>query len=110
MSRLRSSARAGQAVCGDEVDCEYDALHQELRVVALAPRSSSLYRSNARGKSEPVAANLSLLAIVVAPIAIDYGRSPAVRRLVHWCWIAGALCTAAVTSSSARLGRRLPEG
>jgi ribosome biogenesis GTPase len=67
---VRSSARAGQAVCGDEVDCEYDALHQELRVVALAPRSSSLYRSNARGKSEPVAANLSLLAIVVAPLPV----------------------------------------
>ena len=39
----------------------YDARHQELRVVALAPRSSALYRSNARGSSELVAANLSLL-------------------------------------------------
>src|SRR5580658_10502899 len=66
----RPSARAGQAVCGDEVECEYDALHQELRVVALVPRSTALYRSNARGKSEPVAANLSLLAIVVAPLPV----------------------------------------
>jgi ribosome biogenesis GTPase len=67
---VRPSARTGQAVCGDEVECEYDALHQELRVVALSPRSSALYRSNARGKSEPVAANLSLLAIVVAPLPV----------------------------------------
>lgn len=64
----RPLARAGQAVCGDEVECEFDTLHQELRVVALSPRSSALYRSNARGQAEPVAANLTKLAIVVAPL------------------------------------------
>jgi ribosome biogenesis GTPase len=66
----RPSARAGQAVCGDEVDCEYDARHEELRVVALVPRSSALYRSNARGRGELIAANLSLLSIVVASLPV----------------------------------------
>jgi ribosome biogenesis GTPase len=66
----RPSARAGQAVCGDEVECEYDARHEELRVVGLAPRSSALYRSNARGRGELIAANLSLLSIVVAPLPV----------------------------------------
>jgi ribosome biogenesis GTPase len=66
----RPSNRAGQAVCGDEVECEYDARHEELRVVTLAPRSSALYRSNARGRGELIAANLSLLSIVVAPVPV----------------------------------------
>ncbi len=66
----RPSARAGQAVCGDEVDCDYDARHEELRVVAVAPRTSALYRSNARGRGELIAANLSLLSIVVAPVPV----------------------------------------
>ena len=49
MVRVTGRGRDLSAVCGDEVDCEYDAHHQELRVVALAPRSSALYRSNSRG-------------------------------------------------------------
>jgi ribosome biogenesis GTPase len=76
--RLRSDdgseavARAGrrdlQVVCGDRVYCEHDARHDELRVVALEPRAGALYRSNARGGAELIAANLSLLVAVVAPL------------------------------------------
>jgi len=36
------------------------------------------------------------LAIVVAPVAIEYGRGDAIRRLVTWCTIAGAICTLAI--------------
>ena len=48
--------------------CELDARHDELNVVAVEPRSSALYRTNARGGSELIAANLSLLLVVVAPL------------------------------------------
>jgi ribosome biogenesis GTPase len=63
----RPPGRGNQVVCGDRVQCVFDARHQELRVVALEPRSGALYRSNARGKGELIAANLSLLLVVVAP-------------------------------------------
>ena len=39
----------------------------ETHVLEVLPRSSCLYRSNARGGPEPVVANLSLLMIVIAP-------------------------------------------
>jgi ribosome biogenesis GTPase len=54
-------------VCGDEVRCEPDARHGEIHVVEGLPRRSALYRSNARGGSEPIVANLSQLLIVLAP-------------------------------------------
>jgi ribosome biogenesis GTPase len=67
-------ARAGrrdlQVVCGDRVRCEHDARHDELRVIALEPRAGALYRSNARGGSELIAANLTLLVAVVAPLPL----------------------------------------
>ncbi|HEY6452910.1 MAG TPA: ribosome small subunit-dependent GTPase A [Steroidobacteraceae bacterium] len=63
----RSPGRDCQVVCGDLVRCEFDARHAELRVVALEPRTGVLFRSNARGVGEPIAANLSLLLVVVAP-------------------------------------------
>src|ERR1019366_4042234 len=66
--RARPPSRDCQVVCGDYVQCEFDARHEQLRIVALEPRSGALYRSNARGKGELIAANLSLLLIVVAPL------------------------------------------
>jgi ribosome biogenesis GTPase len=63
----RPAGRDSQVVCGDLVQCRFDARHEELRVVALEPRSGALYRSNARGQGELIAANLSLLLVVVAP-------------------------------------------
>jgi len=50
------------------VQCQLDARHDELRIVALEPRTGALYRSNARGQGELIAANLSLLLIVVAAL------------------------------------------
>src|SRR5277367_7094151 len=55
-------------VCGDRVRCELDTQHGELHVLAVEPRASALYRTNARGGGELVAANLSLLLVVVAPL------------------------------------------
>jgi ribosome biogenesis GTPase len=64
----RSPGRDRPSVCGDYVQCAFDARHEELRIVAIAPRTGALFRSNARGKGELIAANLSLLLVVVAPL------------------------------------------
>jgi ribosome biogenesis GTPase / thiamine phosphate phosphatase len=64
----RPARRELSIVCGDFVRCELDARHDELNVVAVEPRTSALYRTNARGGSELIAANLSLLLVVVAPL------------------------------------------
>src|ERR1700691_6497454 len=64
----RPARRELSIVCGDFVRCELDTRHSELNVVAVEPRTSALYRSNARGGSELIAANLSLLLVVIAPV------------------------------------------
>src|ERR1700676_1839306 len=64
----RPARRELSIVCGDFVHCEFDERHGELNVVAVEPRTSALYRTNARGGSELIAANLSLLLVVVAPL------------------------------------------
>src|ERR1700722_12114085 len=63
----RPAGRDSQVVCGDLVQCRFDARHEELHVVAVEARVGELYRSNARGQGELIAANLSLLLVVVAP-------------------------------------------
>src|ERR1700722_14388170 len=64
----RPARRELSIVCGDFVHCQLDQRHGELNVVAIEPRSSALYRTNARGGSEMIAANLSLLLVVAAPV------------------------------------------
>jgi len=64
----RPAGRKTIVVCGDEVECEHDARHSELRIAAIAPRSGALYRSNARGQGELIATHLTLLAVVIAPV------------------------------------------
>src|ERR1700684_1126476 len=64
----RPARRELSIVCGDFVQCELDARHDELNVIAVEPRTSALYRTNVRGGSELIAANLSLLLVVVAPL------------------------------------------
>src|SRR5262249_40769345 len=54
-------------VCGDEVTCEIDGRHAQWRLSEIKARRSALYRSNARGRAELVAANVTLLVIVIAP-------------------------------------------
>jgi ribosome biogenesis GTPase / thiamine phosphate phosphatase len=66
--RARPFGRALTIVCGDLVLCRADARHDELHVVEVLPRQSTLYRANLRGRSEPVVANLSRLLVVLAPL------------------------------------------
>jgi ribosome biogenesis GTPase len=66
----RPARRELSIVCGDFVRCELDARHDELNVVAVEARSSALYRTNARGGSELLAANVSLLLVVLAPLPL----------------------------------------
>jgi len=56
-------------VCGDDVQVRPAAAgsNDEARIVAVGPRRSLLARTDSRGRSESLAANLSLLAIVIAP-------------------------------------------
>ena len=63
----RAAGRDLQFVCGDEVRCGRDAQHSQWQIQRVMPRRSALYRSNARGRAELVAANLTLLVVVVAP-------------------------------------------
>jgi ribosome biogenesis GTPase len=64
----RAAGRGLQFVCGDEVLCACDTRHAQWQVNEVSARRSALYRSNARGRAELVAANLTLLVVVVAPL------------------------------------------
>jgi ribosome biogenesis GTPase len=64
----RPFGRSLAVVCGDEVMCRPDPLHDELHVVEVLPRRSALYRANLRGGTEPVVANLTRLLVVLAPV------------------------------------------
>jgi ribosome biogenesis GTPase / thiamine phosphate phosphatase len=63
----RAAGRDLQFVCGDLVRCERDPQHAEWRIQQVSARRSALYRSNARGRAELVAANLTTLVVVIAP-------------------------------------------
>jgi ribosome biogenesis GTPase / thiamine phosphate phosphatase len=63
----RAAGRDLQFVCGDHVRCDRDAQHDQWQIQQVTPRASALYRSNARGRAELVAANLTMLVVVVAP-------------------------------------------
>ncbi|MEN9705689.1 MAG: hypothetical protein RLZZ393_1568 [Pseudomonadota bacterium] len=65
--RARPFGRQLQFVCGDRVRCERDA-HDEVIAIEVLPRRSALLRSNLRGDSEPIVANLDRLAIVMAGV------------------------------------------
>lgn len=67
MLLARPARRELQAVCGDEVRCEHDQQHDEVRILERLPRTSLLERTNSRGQRESLAANLSLLVVVIAP-------------------------------------------
>ncbi|HTJ20211.1 MAG TPA: ribosome small subunit-dependent GTPase A [Steroidobacteraceae bacterium] len=56
-------------VCGDEVTIRPPsrASGDVAKVVTVAPRRSTFARTDSRGRTEPLAANLSLLAVIVAP-------------------------------------------
>jgi ribosome biogenesis GTPase len=56
-------------VCGDEVTIRAPSRSSGdvAKVVTVAPRRSMFARTDSRGRTEPLAANLSLLAVIVAP-------------------------------------------
>lgn len=62
----RPFGRELKIVCGDRVECERHG--PELLATAVRPRSNLLRRSNLRGQGEPLAANLTQMAVVVAPV------------------------------------------
>jgi ribosome biogenesis GTPase len=66
----RPFGRALTVVCGDNVRCRVDPHHGEVHVVEILHRRTALYRSNARGVTEPVVANLSRLLVVLAPVPV----------------------------------------
>ena len=55
-------------VCGDRAECEPDARTGEIHLTALHPRRNALYRSNLRGGSEAIVANLDQILVAVAPL------------------------------------------
>jgi ribosome biogenesis GTPase len=65
--RARPKGRRLNLVCGDDVICERDPTHHEVIVTEARPRRTALYRSNTRGETEAVVANISRLFVVLAP-------------------------------------------
>ena len=68
--RARPFGRGLNVVCGDNVRCRADPHHDEVHVVEILARGTALYRSNLRGMTEPVVANLSRLLVVLAPVPV----------------------------------------
>lgn len=68
--QARPFGRAVAAVCGDQVRCRVDRLHDEVHVVEVLPRRTALWRANARGGGEAVVANLTQLLVVLAPLPL----------------------------------------
>ena len=68
--RARPFGRGLNVVCGDNVRCRADPHHDEVHVVEILARRTALYRSNLRGMTEPVVANLSRLLVVLAPVPV----------------------------------------
>lgn len=64
--RARPLGRRLSIVCGDRVRCT--RRQGEVLAVDVLPRRTLLARSNLRGESEPVVANITQLVVVVAPL------------------------------------------
>jgi ribosome biogenesis GTPase / thiamine phosphate phosphatase len=62
-------------VCGDEVTIRPPSRTSGdvAKVVTVAPRRTTFARTDSRGRTEPLAANLSLLAVIVAPEPVPDG-------------------------------------
>jgi ribosome biogenesis GTPase len=61
------AGRKQRVVCGDRVAWGYGSAADGASVESIEPRRNLLERIDARGRAEPVAANIDRLAIVVAP-------------------------------------------
>ncbi|MGH8252083.1 MAG: ribosome small subunit-dependent GTPase A [Steroidobacteraceae bacterium] len=84
--RCRLRSRRLAVVCGDRV--RWIAEHTEGAaglITEVLPRTSLLSRLSQRGDSEPVAANLTQLAVVVAPVpAPDFGLCDRYLAAAEW--------------------------
>ena len=67
LHKARPMGRSLDIVCGDQVQCAEDS-GSEVLVEAVLPRRTQLRRSSLRGRSETLAANLSQMAVVLAPV------------------------------------------
>lgn len=56
-----------QIVCGDRVRVARQPGSDEWQIVAVEPRTNVISRTDSRGRTEPLAANLTLVAVIVAP-------------------------------------------
>ncbi|HEY2145953.1 MAG TPA: ribosome small subunit-dependent GTPase A [Steroidobacteraceae bacterium] len=65
--RCGLKSRKLQVVCGDRVIWAYPPAADQPSVESIEPRRNLIERIDARGRAEPVAANVDRLAIVVAP-------------------------------------------
>lgn len=56
-------------VCGDDVTIRLPSQSSGdvTKVITIAPRRTSFARTDSRGRTEPLAANLSLVAVIIAP-------------------------------------------
>lgn len=54
-------------ICGDEVLVRTAAAGDAPRIVAVSQRRTTFARTDNRGRTEPLAANLTLLAVIIAP-------------------------------------------
>jgi ribosome biogenesis GTPase / thiamine phosphate phosphatase len=68
VQKARPFGRALEIVCGDRVACELQGT--ELLVTAVLPRTALLRRATLRGRSEPLAANVTRVAVVLAPVPL----------------------------------------
>jgi len=68
--RARPSGRKLVIVCGDRVRCVFHRACDEILVDEVLPRRTLLARSNLRGVSEPVVANITQVVVVVAPVPV----------------------------------------
>jgi ribosome biogenesis GTPase len=66
--KARPMGRSLEIVCGDQVRCTEGGT--EVLVEAVLPRRTRLRRSSLRGRSETLAANLTQLAVVLAPLPL----------------------------------------
>ena len=63
------------SVCGDEVRIRRPVGGDDVaKVIAVEPRRTLFARTDSRGRTEPLAANISLLVVIIAPEPAEVGR------------------------------------
>ena len=102
--RCRLQSRRVAVVCGDLVHWKPAAGEgAEGLVTAVLPRRTVLARLSQRGETEPVAANLSQLAVVVAPVpAPDFGLCDRYLAAAEWAGLRACIVASKSDLAAAR--------